>query len=128
MRKNNVTPTGCNFRHPNNAKIYCEGGFLTDSNEAIRSDASDIPCPRCNTELYLQQAKENAESRAVGSPNGVLCTGENLWLSAVRIAEVANQGVAHDVLRHMGVVTPLAPDDDSMDGFRQLCYVYSEKK
>ena len=106
----------------------CPDGFFFANGKKVRTkDSFGALCPRCNTKLYLEHAKEDAESRAVRSQNGVLRTGENIWLSAVRIAEKENQGVTQNVLQNMGIVTPLVPDTDSMDGFRQLCYVYGSE-
>ncbi len=98
-----------------------DGFFFANGQKVCTKDSLGALCPRCNTKLYLEHAKEDAESRAVRSQNGVLCTGENIWLSAVRSAEKENQGVAQNVLRDMGIVTPLIPDAESMEGFRQLC-------
>jgi hypothetical protein len=128
MSQNDQHLKSCPFQRQNGTKSSCLDGFFFANGQKVHAkDCLGVLCPRCNTNLYLEHAKEDAESRAVRNQNGVLRTGENICLSAVRSAEKEKQGVTQNVLQNMGIVTPLVPDTDSMDGFRQLCYVYGSE-
>jgi hypothetical protein len=115
----------CTYQHKNST-LECRGdGYMWDADhDSYDPDDLSMPCPECNTEAYLLEAKEDAESCSHGSANGYVYTGESIWLGAVRVAEAANDPVAKAVLLKIGVVDALLPDAGHADGFVTRTYVY----
>jgi hypothetical protein len=96
----------------------CIDGYLWDMDSCDEPggplfNGGDMPCPKCNTLEYLEQAKEEAESCVSGSISvcggSAAYTGESVWLSAVRKAESLNPSAAADALQKLGVVETLVP-------------------
>ncbi|MCL4526491.1 MAG: hypothetical protein M1492_08350 [Gammaproteobacteria bacterium] len=93
----------------------CIDGYLWDLDSCDEpggplTAGGDLPCPKCNTLEYLENAKEVAESCVHGRSNDVLYTGERVWLGAVKKAEIANPEGTAVALRSIGVVCTLVPD------------------
>lgn len=106
--------------------MECRGdGYLWDADDdGYDPDDLTYPCPQCNTETYLLQAKEESETCSCGSDCGYHYTGESIWLGAVRVAEAANPEASKVALKKVGVVATLVPDDSNGDGFLTRQYVY----
>lgn len=116
----------CGFRR---GTIECRGdGYLWDA-DRDGYDLADhsLPCPQCNTEEYLLDAKENAESTvfSVSAVPGcrVERTGESTWLHAVRLAESVAPDAARAALTKISVVDTLRPGF-GRDGEEVVRYVY----
>ncbi len=110
----------------------CIDGYLWDLDSCDEPggplfDGGDMPCPKCNTLGYLEQAKEEAESCVSGSVSvsggSVAYTGESIWLAAVRKAESLNPDGAAEALQKLGVVETLVPDGGT-DGCTVHRYIY----
>lgn len=110
----------------------CIDGYLWDIDSCDEPggplfDGGDMPCPKCNTLEYLEQAKEEAEScvsgSVAGSGGGFAYTGESIWLASVRKAESLNPDGAAAALRKLGVVETLVPDV-GVDGCAVHRYIY----
>lgn len=110
----------------------CIDGYLWDLDSCDEpggrlSDGGDMPCPKCNTLEYLEQAKEEAESCTSGSVfvsgGSYAYTGESIWLSAVRKAESLNPDGAAAALQKLGVVETLVPIDGG-NGCTVHRYIY----
>lgn len=115
----------CQYHHTGTT-LECRGdGFLWDADfDGYDPQDHSMPCPECNTEAYLLDAKEEGESCSHGSTNGVHYTGESMWLGAVKVAESANPTAASAALLKIGLVAPLAPDSSNDDGFVARQYIY----
>lgn len=115
----------CQYHHTGTT-LECRGdGFLWDADfDGYDPDDQSMPCPQCNTEAYLLNAKEEGESCSHGSDNGIHYTGESIWLGAVKVAESANSTVAKAALLKIGLVEALVPDSDIEDGFAVRKYIY----
>jgi len=105
--------------------VECTGtGLLWDADKDGWSDEfNEGPCPQCNTQAFLERAKDDAESTISGSGMVSSYTGESLWLSAVRVAEACNPAGAVKALAAIGVVACLAPADND-DGYESRRYMY----
>ncbi len=110
----------------------CIDGYLWDLDSCDEPGGpllagGDLPCPKCNTLEYLEQAKEEAEScvpdSVAGSGGGFAYTGESIWLAAVRKAESLNPDGAAAALQKLGVVETLVPGDGP-DGCTVHRYIY----
>ena len=60
-------------------------------------DHNDVtyPCPNCNSEIYLLDAKERAESTSSYSYNGYGGTGVDIWEGALKTLEELEIDVSH---------------------------------
>ncbi|MBJ2286766.1 MULTISPECIES: hypothetical protein [Pseudomonas] len=64
---------------------HCNGGgFLTDPNHTVVSLEHEKPCPRCNTMLWLMDAKNEVGTLAASGADGQAI--ERIWLDALGIA------------------------------------------
>lgn len=106
--------------------MECRGdGYLWDADDdGFDPDDHTYPCPQCNTEAYLLQAKEQAETCPCGNDCGYSYTGESIWLGAVQSAESANLEAAKAILTKIGIVAALVPDASNDAGFAVRQYVY----
>ncbi|SMH64613.1 protein of unknown function [Acidithiobacillus ferrivorans] len=129
----------CNYEGHDFGATYidscCIDGYLWDLDSCDEpggrlSDGGDMPCPKCNTLEYLEQAKEEAESCTSGSVfvsgGGYAYTGESIWLSAVRKAESLNPDGAAHALQKLGVVKTLVPEAGT-NGYAVHRYIYCEE-
>ncbi len=92
----------------------CRGdGYVWDADD----DGYDLndkswPCPCCNTEQYLEDAKEEAESTSYyRSLNHEGC-GADIWRGAVARVAQWNPEEVHAALLKIGRVEALLPGDD----------------
>ena len=115
----------CQYHHAGTT-LECRGdGFLWDADfDGYDPEDESMPCPECNTEAYLREAKEDAESCSHGNDNGFHYTGESIWLGSVTVAEAANPDAAKSALLKIGLVSPLVPDSSNEDGFSARQYIY----
>lgn len=103
-----------------------EGGYLWDAdNDGYDPDDDCYPCPKCNTEEYLADAKEFAESTVNGSNNAYFYTGESTWIESVKIAEKWNPEGTKAALAKIGTVEALRPDNNP-NGYAMVRFVYGE--
>jgi hypothetical protein len=104
----------------------CRGdGFLWDADEeGWSADEQDHACPRCNTNQYLLDAKETAESLSSGASQGIYYTGESIWLHSVQVAEAENLSDAKTALSLIAQVDTLR-DAQNEQGFEVVKYLYS---
>ncbi|HDR9131992.1 TPA: hypothetical protein QDA91_003117 [Burkholderia vietnamiensis] len=116
----------CDFRR---GAIECRGnGYLWDADRDGYDPANhSLPCPQCNTEEYLLDAKEDAENTvfSVSAVPGcrVERTGESKWLEAVRLAESVAPDAASAALAKIAVVEALRPGSGP-DGEQVVRYAY----
>ncbi len=96
----------CDFR---SGTIECQGdGYCRyidlDSNDAPDNNA--MPCPKCNTLLWLIQQKNEAESSTcfAGMVSG---NGVDIWESAVNIAQQENPADIERCLNAISTVNAL---------------------
>ena len=92
----------------------CRGdGYLWDADDdGWDPNETDYPCPRCNTAVYLAEAKEEAESTLSG---GNIChsyTGLSLWEGAVAWARKQNEKAALEALVALSPIAALSPSDE----------------
>src|ERR1700733_99020 len=88
----------------------CEGGFLE-----AESRSRSFPCPKCNTELFLLNAK-----RVAAAPTKLLravcpcCdrggSAAEFWLSALRTAQHYNVEALDDLLPRLGPIETFDED------------------
>ncbi len=106
--------------------LECRGdGHLWDADDdGYDPDDTSMPCPACNTQQYLENAKEEAEGVLEGSTWAGYYTGVSLWEGAVRTARAANPDAAEAALKVIGRVDALLPDKDAEEGYvvRSFCY------
>lgn len=97
----------------------CRGdGYLWDADsDGYEADDFSSPCPCCNTKLYLQNAKEEAETVSRWSDMGSGGTGEDIWVNCLSWAKAANPEGIDGVLAEIGPVHALVDDPDAPDGF-----------
>jgi hypothetical protein len=89
----------------------CRGGFLIqDAQEA----STYFPCPKCNTERFLVNAKMIAEDKRASRLTCPCCDRNSSpaekWLSALRAAQDHNVGVLDDILPRIGIVSTFDQD------------------
>jgi hypothetical protein len=98
----------------------CRGdGYLWDADtDGWIEGEMDHPCPECNTALYLEGAKDDAESTSYISNNyTMMCvpkgymTGADMWDQAVKEALHCNATAAEAALSAIGTVRALTEDD-----------------
>lgn len=114
----------CNYWH--GGTIECRGdGYMWDA-DADGFDPSDLsmPCPACNTAIWLAEAKEHGESVSYNSGMGGSSTGVEAWLGAVRTALAANPHLTPKLLRRIGIVRPIEDDPENRAGFLEQRFDY----
>ena len=92
----------------------CRGdGFLWDADcDGYDPTETDDPCPRCNVSVFLERAKEEAETCSSWSNGYSSGTGESLWLSCVARVTEENPEVTAAVLAALGPVRALVDADN----------------
>lgn len=88
----------CNYSGSHFGASYedaaCIDGYLwdldSDDGDGLTS-GGDIPCPMCNTNLYLDSAKEEAENTSWGSSMTYLYSGAMILENALICAEKNNK-------------------------------------
>nr|AMP35820.1 Hypothetical protein [Pseudomonas aeruginosa] len=81
--------------------LHCEGFGFMASQGSIPSYNESIPCPACNTILWLANAKNQA-SAPMGAGSDM--PTEQIWLEALRVAHRENPGGVHAALEAVGEV------------------------
>jgi hypothetical protein len=89
----------------------CHGGFLVQD---AHDSSTNFPCPQCNTENFLINAKTIAEGRR---PLRLTCpccdrTGSpaDYWLTALRTAQHHNVAALDGILPRIGTVATFDQD------------------
>lgn len=86
----------------------CQNGFLTQN---MDESTTNYPCPKCNTEAFLLNAKKVAESKRLTSPGCPCCdqrgSPADYWLSALRSAQQYNTQTLGTILSRLGTVTTI---------------------
>lgn len=118
------TAISCNYR---NGTIECRGdGYLWDAD----SDGYDLnehsePCPCCNTESYLLDKKEGAETTSYFFSMADSGSGVDIWKDAVQHAIRWNRQAAVVALRTIKQVHAIY--DDPADDRKTLTQVFDYK-
>lgn len=99
----------CNFQY---GTIECRGdGFCWDAdNDGFDPSDESMPCPECNTAVWLQQQKEEAETTSFFSNITGNGTGVSIWENAVAVARQHNKDT-DSLLKEIGLVKALYEDD-----------------
>lgn len=115
----------CDFQ---SGTIECRGdGYLWDAdNDGYDPDDMSEACPKCNTEQYLINAKEDAETTSAYSNLYESGTGVTIWESAVSVATQCNEQAAKAALTSIGTVAALYHDVSAEDGTRIKRFMYGE--
>ncbi len=99
----------------------CRGdGYLCDEDQYYEGyDPTDMtyPCPCCNTQVYLEGAKEDAETCSSWSDLWRSGTGETIWIHRSRRALAANPDQAPKILATLGPVHALVADRAAPEGY-----------
>lgn len=86
-----------------NGSVHCVGhGYTTDVLGVHTDHNQMMPCPACNTVLWLANAK-NRCSLPIATPGSEQDT-ERLWLDALRVAYRENPEGVHAALEELGAV------------------------
>lgn len=120
-----VSTPACGYA-PARTTLECRGdGYLWDADyDGYDPEDHSMPCPQCNTLVFLESAKEEAESCVDWDANGQHGTGQTLWENAVQIAQQANPEGYEQALRQIGQVDTLVPADNEQ-GYDIRRYIYS---
>lgn len=89
--------------------IECRGdGYLWDADfDGYDPNDHSMPCPSCNTLVFLKDNKEQAESVSYYSDMGGSGTGIDIWENAVKAATYWNADGVKDALLVIGKVEAL---------------------
>ncbi|CAH1588280.1 conserved hypothetical protein [Vibrio jasicida] len=106
--------------------IECRGdGYLWDA-DSVGYDPADksMPCPNCNTLVFLENAKEEAESTSYYQDMTSSGTGVTIWENAVKAANYWNPEATTEALPKIGKVEAVYddPDDKSNTLTQVFCY------
>ena len=96
----------CNMSY---GTFECRGdGYLWDA-DSDGYDLNDLslPCPQCNTLVYLEYAKEEAESTSHYQIMTTSGRGVDIWENAVERASLVCDGDIEEKLRQIKSVTAL---------------------
>lgn len=93
-----------------------QDGYMWDA-DSDGYDPEDLsyPCPCCNTLVYLQKAKEEAETTESHSGYWGVHTGADIWTNSVDLARSANPAGVDAALQTVGVVEALVPGPDEFN-------------
>ena len=113
----------CEFQ---NGTYECRGdGYIWDADhEGYDPEDLSWACPNCNTEQYLLNAKDEAESTSSFSSGHSSGTGVTIWESAVAVAKKWNEDAANIALKSVSKVTALFDDKNCEDGAGEKVFCY----
>ncbi len=90
----------------------CIDGFLWDADSGDFEDGfmfgGDCACPRCNTKLYLEQARKAASEGGCGCSMGRPWCAAVQWEGALRVAFLQNQA---ETQQFLAKCVPFLTDD-----------------
>ena len=118
------TTSPCNYR---NGIFECRGdGYLwdADSDGYYHNEYSE-PCPCCNTERYLLDKKEDAETTSSFFSMFDSGSGVDIWEGAVQHARYWNKEAVVNALRNIKRVEAIYDDPD--DKSNTLTEVFNYK-
>ncbi|MFT8946006.1 MAG: hypothetical protein ABF876_05425 [Acetobacter aceti] len=107
----------------------CRGdGYLWDADRDV-CNLEDLshPCPRCNTERYLQEAKQLACDISSASSAGAIFSGADTMRDAFRTAWQENPDVAIAAMRALSPVATWEYDAGSADAPPGRAYITTKE-
>ncbi len=106
-------------------KVECRDGYLWDTAQ-VEFDLDDhiLPCPKCNTAKYLQNAKDYAENVMFSANNNETWTGVSYWEHALKTAKQLNEPVTDITLVRIGVVNAIYDDPSKEKPFLTRVFRY----
>lgn len=111
-----MSDSNCTFQR---GTWECRGdGYLWDADgDGWDPEDTSDPCPCCNTQEYLEQAKAAAETTSFWLDCDVAGTGEDIWVDRLRWATEANPEVTQRILKELGPVHALIQNKAAPEGY-----------
>ena len=97
--------------------LECRGdGYLWDADyDGYDPEDKSMPCPQCNTLVYLMEAKHAAENTSYYSDMTSSGSGITIWESAVKTAKFWNKENTEVSLKAIGLVKAIYDNPDNKE-------------